>query len=144
MAFDKNLFEDGESAYQVPYWRQVIETIDAEVDTFDYVKEARKRQKVREDEVGIKHPKNNSHIIIKDDGTIEAFAGNGTGIRIKPDESMQIFGNTQIIGNKFQGITGVNDTEFNGEKLSGEYPSLEEKGKSESLKDLMREMDGDK
>lgn len=140
MAFDKDIFTDGESSYEVPYWRKVIEEIDMNVDTFNYRDEMIKRRRIQEDEIGIKHPKNNSFIKIKDDGTIEAFAGNGSGIRIKPDETMQFFGNIQMIGNGFQGITNKNKAVFNEENLSGEYPDLDEKGKTSSLKNLMDEL----
>lgn len=141
MAFDKEIFADGESTYEVPYWRKVIEEVSTNVGTFSYNKEFLKRRKIQEDEVGIKHPKNNSFIKIKDDGTIEAFAGNGSGIRINPDETMQLFGAIQVIGNKFQGVTQTNESSFNENKLSGNYPSLEEKGLSQELKDLKEEVE---
>lgn len=143
MAFDKELFADGESTYEVPYWRKVVEEVSANVDTFSYEEEFKRRRRIQEDEVGIKHPKNNSFIKISDDGTIEAFAGNGSGIRIKPDETMQFFGSVQVIGNKFQGITRKNNSSFNENQLSGEYPSLEEKGLSEGLKELKKEVEGE-
>lgn len=113
MAFDKDLFRDGESTYDTPYWRQTVEYIDANVDTFSYEEEFKKRRKIQEDEVGIKHPKNDSFIKIKDDGTIEAFAGGASGIRIHPDNRMQIFGDIQLIGNRVHGITPKNQTVFN-------------------------------
>lgn len=138
MAFDKDIFRDGESTYDVPYWRQAIEYIDANVDTFSYEQEFAERRKIQEDEVGIKHPNNNSFIKIKDDGTIEAFAGDGGGFRIKPDNQLQMFGDVQIIGNYFQGITPPNQNEFNKRALDGGYPASKEKGKSSGLKYLMR------
>lgn len=141
MAFDKEVFTDGESTYEVPYWRKIVEKVSTNVGTFSYDEEFLRRRKIQEDEVGIKHPKNNSFIKIKDDGTIEAFAGNGSGIRINPDESMQLFGDIQVIGNKFQGISQKNESIFNGNKLSGDYPSLEEKGLSEELKNLKKEVE---
>lgn len=141
MAFDKELFRDGESTYEVPEWRKTIERVSSEADKFDYEKEFKRRRMIQENEIGLKHPKNNSYIKIKDDGTIEAFAGNGSGIRINNDETMQFFGNIQAIGNKFQGITKKNEASFNEEAASGQYPSLEEKGLSEDLKTLIKEME---
>lgn len=142
MAFDKKVFADGESSYDVPYWRKAIEEIEANLDTFSYRKEAERQRRIQENEVGIKHPTNNSFIKIKDDGTIEAFAGESAGIRIKSDESLQVFGDIQLIGNKFQGITPVNEASFNDQQMTGDYPSLHEKGKSQGLKDLMKELEG--
>lgn len=114
MAFDKDVYRDGESTYEVPQWRAIIEHIDANVDTISYKEEFDKRRKIQENEVGIKHPRNNSFIKIKDDGTIEAFAGGASGVRIHPDNRMQFFGDIQMIGNRFQGITPKNQTVFNG------------------------------
>lgn len=142
MAFDKELFADGESTYEIPYWRKVVEEVSTNAHKFNYTEEFEKQKIIQENEVGIKHPKNNSFIRIKDNGTIEAFAGNGSGVRINTDETMQFFGNVQIIGNKFQGITKLNETNFNENQLSGEYPSLETKGLSEELKKLKKEMEG--
>lgn len=138
MAFDKDLFRDGESTYDTPYWRQVVEYIDANVDTFSYEEQFKKRRKIQEDEIGIKHPKNNSYIKIKDDGTIEIFAGDSGGIRINNDSKMQLFGDVQVIGNGFQGITPPNQASFNGKALDYDYPSKREKGKTNELKGLMR------
>lgn len=142
MAFDKNVFNDGESAYEVPYWRKVIENVSANVNTFNYQDEFIKRQTIQENEVGIKHPKNNSFIKIKDDGTIEAFVSNGSGLRIRPDETLQLFGDVQVIGNSFQGITKKNESSFNQEQLSGGYPSVVEKGHTQALRDLQEELGG--
>ena len=143
MAFDKNIYKDGESTYEVPYWRKVVEEITSNVDTFSYKEEFEERRKIQENEVGIKHPKNDSFIKIKDDGTIEAFAGNGSGIRINADETVQVFGNIQMIGNEVQGVTRINESSFNGNQLSGEYPSLKEKGISEGVKKIKKEVEGE-
>lgn len=143
MAFDKNIYKDGESTYEVPYWRKVVEEITNNVDTFSYKEEFEERRKIQENEVGIKHPKNDSFIKIKDDGTIEAFAGNGSGIRINADETVQVFGNIQMIGNEVQGITRTNESSFNGSQLSGDYPSLKEKGISEGVKKIKKEVEGE-
>lgn len=142
MAFDKEVYSDGESTYEVPYWRKTIEYIDANVDTFSYEKETELRSKIQEDEVGIKHPKNDSFIKIKDNGEIEMFVGTSSGVRLKNDGSIQFFGDSQFIGNKFQGITKSNESDFNGEKLSGSYPSLRDKGKSDELVNLKKEVGG--
>lgn len=143
MAFDKRVFTDGESSYDVPYWRQVIEHIDTNVDTFNYKEEFAQRRRIQENEVGLKHPNNNSFIKIKDDGTIEIFAGDGGGVRLFSDNRLQLFGNIQIIGNSFQGLTPENQASFNTDKLSGEYPDIQEKGKTESFKRLFEELKGE-
>ena len=143
MAFDKDVYADGESTYEVPYWRKVIEEVSTNVDTFDYQEEFDKRRRIRENEVGLKHPNNNSYVKIKDDGTIEMFSDSGTGIRVRQTGDIQFFGDFQFIGSKFQGITRTNEASFNGEKVSGEYPSIEVKGLSDELKDLISEMEAD-
>lgn len=140
MAFDNKVFTDGESSYEVPYWRKAIEYIDVNIDTFTYEEEFQKRRKIQEKEVGLKHPNNNSFIKIKDDGTIELFAGDGGGIRLHSDNRLQLFGNIQIIGNTFQGLTPLNQAVFNEETLSGEYPDVQEKGRTEGFKKLLDEL----
>lgn len=142
MAFDKEIFVDGESTYEVPYWRKVVEEVSTNADNFNYSEEFSKRRKIQENEVGLKHPKNNSFVKIKDDGTIEAFAGNGSGVKINPDETMQFFGNIQVIGNSFQGISQKNEATFNAKSFGDNYPSIKEKGLSQKLKDMKKETEG--
>lgn len=140
MAFDRKVFTDGESSYEVPYWRKVIEEIDTSVDSFSYSEEFSKRRKIQEKEVGLKHPNNNSFIKIKDNGTIEMFSGDGGGIRLHPDNKVQLFGDIQLIGNNFQGLTPQNQASFNNDEFGADYPSLQEKGKTESFKKLLNEL----
>lgn len=139
MAFEYKQFSDGEVSFRLPKWKQIIDDIHDELDTFRFEDETHKRQTIQEDEVGLKHPKNKSFIRIKDDGTIEAFTGYGTGLRIQPNETLQLFADRlQLIGREAQLETSPNASHINGKALAGDYPIIKQKGLTEKSKELIK------
>lgn len=107
MAFINKVFQDGEHSYDTPQWKLNLEKIEQEIKPTDFVEKNRSFSK---DEVGIKHPTNNSYIRITDNGTIEAFTAYGTGIRINTDNTMQFFANKiQQIGKELDFHTSPNN-----------------------------------
>lgn len=142
MAFERKYFADGESTFRVPKWRKDIEKINAGIDTFSYQEETERRNTIKENEVGIKHPTNGSYITIRDDGTIEAFTGYGTGMRISKDESIQFFANKfSFIGNDMEFISRPNAIHANGKPVNSEYPVFQKKGLSKSFLEEAKSLD---
>lgn len=140
MAFEHKRFSNGEASYRPPYWKKVVDDIHESLDAFDYQTEKTQRQSVQEDEVALKHPKNQSFIRIKDDGTIEAFTGYGSGWRIKPNETVQVFGDKiQLIGRETQLETSPNASRINQRSLDGTYPVRNTYKKDRTLKQLIDE-----
>lgn len=147
MAFEYKQYTDGENNYRLPKWRKDLEELEASIDSLSYSRRLEEDETIKEKEVGIKHPTNGSFIRIKDDGTIESFTGYGTGLRISPDESIQLFSDhVQVIGKEAQFVSRPNHSSINNKKLFGAYPSLKEKGISssfiETAKELSRETYG--
>lgn len=129
MAFEHKQYADGENSYRLPQWRKDIESLRMNIDSLSYLDRMKNDETIKENEIGMKHPTNGSFIRIKDDGTIEAFTGYGSGFRLTTDESIQFFGNhIQMIGKETQLVSRPNQTNLNGETLAGGYPSLKEKG----------------
>ena len=137
MSFEHKYFTDGESAFHLPVWKQIVDTVHDDLDAFSYADEQARRQRYAQDEMGLKHPKNGSFIRIKDDGTIEAFNNKHTGLRIVGDR-IQLFGDhVQLIGHETQVVSSPNASHVNGTPMDGNYPVFRQKGLTESMKTLI-------
>jgi len=69
---------------------------------FNPVVEIEKEKEPTPDDVIMKHPENGANIRIKDNGTIQMFAGNGTGIKIDPNSSsLQFFSDKTIFQSNY-------------------------------------------
>lgn len=136
MAFEYKLYPDGDVVFELPLWRKTIESIQSNLVSVSYTENELDNRTFQEDEVGLKHPVNGSMIRIKDDGTIEAFTAYGTGIRIKKDNTTQLFSDrVQIIGRELDIRSSPNGSNLNGEVLGeGTYQSFPyKKGLTESF-----------
>lgn len=86
-AFVGSKFIDGDKDWDAPKWRLLMdkEVIDGE--SINHAKEQETHQYIAENEIGLKHPKTGAVIKLKDDGAIEIFANEDTGIRLDPNEN---------------------------------------------------------
>lgn len=123
MAFDYKQFIDGEPAFSLPYWKQVVDDVHNKAGSYDYNEDKLRRQKIQENEIALRHPNNDSFIRIKDDGTIEAFAHDGAGLRLTSKNTIQLFGDKiQLIGRETQVEGAPNASAINKKGLAGQYP----------------------
>ena len=113
MAFEEKYFPDGDIVFRVPSWRKKLESMEADIGQSVYAETA-ETPIFKENEVGIKHPVNGSFIRINDNGAIEAFTAYGTGVRIQPDNLLQLFSDrVQVIGSVLDIRTTPNGTNLN-------------------------------
>lgn len=126
MAFEYKRYPDGDTSFRVPYWKKVVEEIEQNNKPMSYLDNSIQNDEIQENEVGLKHPKNGSFLRIKDDGTIEAFTAYGTGLRIRQNNTIQLFGDqTQFVGREIDIRSGANGSNLNGEVLgTGAYQSF--------------------
>lgn len=136
MAFEYKFYQDGDAVFELPEWKKTIEAIQSNLIPVSYQESETTNRSFQENEVGLKHPTNGSMIRIKDDGTIEAFTAYGTGIRIRTDNTSQLFSDkVQIIGRELDIRSSPNGSNLNGEVLGeGTYQSFPyKKGLTESF-----------
>lgn len=86
-AFVGTRFADGDKDWDAPKWRLLMDKEMVDGGTIDHEKEQEAHQYFAENEIGLKHPKNGTMIKLKDDGAIEMFVNEDTGIRLDPKEN---------------------------------------------------------
>ena len=80
-------------------WRERIDTIR---EPFNPELEIQKEMQPSEDDIVMKHPENDSNIRIKDNGTIQLFAGEELGIKLDPNSnSIQHFGDKALFNTDY-------------------------------------------
>lgn len=82
--FINEIYPDGDVDYSPPEWRQKIEDELLRHGVTDYDEEHEKDQKIKPNEVGIKHPETEAVVRLNDDGTIHVFASETLGIIMDP------------------------------------------------------------
>jgi len=85
--FSGKKYVDGDKDWDAPEWRRLIDKELVDGDEFDFEKERQAKSRFGEDETGIKHPKTGAVIRTNDDGSIEIFVNEDTGIRLDPKEN---------------------------------------------------------
>ncbi|MEK1829022.1 hypothetical protein AAAC51_07685 [Priestia megaterium] len=90
-AYVNKTYNDGDKDIYLPYWRQVTQNEVSNVSEMSLEKEQEKRQVIGEDEIALKHPVTGSTVKVCDDGAIEMFVNEDTGIRLDPKENNIIF-----------------------------------------------------
>ena len=125
MAFESKYYPDGDIVFHTPDWRKKLEEAAALFGEVSYSEEEKRKHSFQEQEVGLKHPQNGSYLRINDDGSIEAFTAYGTGMRINPNNTIQLFSDrVQLIGRELDIRSNANGTNLNGEVLGkGSYQS---------------------
>ena len=109
MAFEYRKFSDGEVTFKTPQWQRNLEAIDFMNEPINFSQSMEDKRTYKSNDIGFRHPENGSFIRIKEDGTIEAFTGYGTGMRIKTDQTIQLFGDKiQHIGREVGFTTSPN------------------------------------
>ncbi len=132
MGFEYKYFDDGDATYTVPAWKRIAEKITATNEATDYAAYLSEKTTIKEDEIALRHPTNGSFIRITDEGTIEAFTAYGTGLRIRANHTLQLFGDQiQSIGREVNLLASPNGT-----PLETAYPLTEEKGLTRSFLSL--------
>lgn len=90
-AYVNKTYGDGDKDVYLPYWRQVIQQEVVNFNTKSLEKEQENRQFIGEDEIALKHPVTGSTIKLCDDGSIEMFVNEDTGIRLDATDNSIIF-----------------------------------------------------
>ncbi|MEX3713569.1 hypothetical protein ABFV99_14290 [Cytobacillus horneckiae] len=90
-AYVNKTYGDGDKDIYLPFWRQVLqrELTNAEVKNLERLQES--MQFINEDEIALKHPATGSTIKLADDGSIEFFVNEDTGIRLDPVDNAIVF-----------------------------------------------------
>jgi hypothetical protein len=86
-AFTGIQFIDGDKDWDAPEWRLNLDKELTDGQPVDHEKEREAHQYVAENEIGLKHPNNGTTIKLRDDGGIEMFVNEDTGIRLDPKEN---------------------------------------------------------
>jgi hypothetical protein len=86
-AFVGTKFVDGDKDWDAPEWRLLLDKELVDGQSVDHSKEQESHRYISENEIGLKHPKNGTIIKLKDDGAIEMFVNEDTGIRLDPKEN---------------------------------------------------------
>ena len=89
-AFVSTKFIDGDKDWDAPEWRLLVDKELVDGQAIDHSKEQEQHQYFSENEVGLKHPKTGAMVKLKDDGAIEIFVNEDTGIRLDPVENAVI------------------------------------------------------
>lgn len=90
-AYVNKMYSDGDKDIYFPYWRQVIQGEAANFNSKSLEKEQEKRKFIAEDEIALKHPVTGATIKVCDDGSIEMFVNEDTGIRLDSQENSIVF-----------------------------------------------------
>ena len=90
-AYVNKTFADGDKDIHFPYWRQVLQKETRDFKAYDLEVEQQKWQFINEDEIALKHPVTGSTFKLADDGSIEMFVNEDTGIRIDSKDNSIIF-----------------------------------------------------
>lgn len=141
MGFEKSIYNDGEIHYSFPKWKKDLLKMTS-VKNKNLYQEIEKDNKINPMEVGLKNNLSESQIKIKDDGSIDLFASENSGISIKQDGTVVVFANRiQFLGTQIEMLSSLLGTSFNQETLFSEGLSNpnEKKGKTEKLKQMMKE-----
>lgn len=90
-AYVNKVYGDGDKDIHFPYWRQVVQKETVNFNAKSLEKEQEKHQFIGEDEIALKHPKTGATVKLNDDGSIEMFVNEDTGIRLDPKDNSVIF-----------------------------------------------------
>ncbi|MFE4029157.1 hypothetical protein ACFX4N_23670 [Priestia sp. YIM B13551] len=90
-AYVNKTYGDGDKDIYFPYWRQVLQNENLNFNAKSLEKEQENLQTIGEDEIALKHPVTGATIKLCDDGSIEMFVNEDTGIRLDAKENGIIF-----------------------------------------------------
>lgn len=90
-AYIEKTYEDGDKEIHFPLWRQVLQKEVTNSHRIDLEKAQEDWSFISENEIALKHPKTGSTIKLADDGSIEMYVNEDTGIRLDPTENSIIF-----------------------------------------------------
>ena len=86
-AFIGSKFVDGDKDWDAPNWRLVLDNELTDGEAMDFERERDKILYMAENEIGLKHPKTGTTLKLRDDGSIEMFVNEDTGIRLDPAQN---------------------------------------------------------
>ncbi|MEC4620931.1 hypothetical protein VST04_22825 [Bacillus paranthracis] len=90
-AYVNKTYGDGDKDIHYPYWRQVLQNELVNFKAKSLEKELENWQFISEDEIALKHPVTGSTFKLCDDGSIEMFVNEDTGIRLDAKDNGIIF-----------------------------------------------------
>ena len=100
-AFVGKQYVDGDKDWDAPEWRQLMDKELLDGQAVDFEKDRQVNYYIHQDEVGFKHPKTGATLKLRDDGAIEMFVNEDTGLRLNPaDNSVVIYGDNLHIVSK--------------------------------------------
>lgn len=89
-AFVGAKFVDGDKDWDSPEWRKLLDREMMDGQAVDHELEREKHQQIGRREIGLKHAQTGATIKLRDDGAIEMFVNEDTGIRLDPKENTVI------------------------------------------------------
>lgn len=90
-AYVNKTYGDGDKEIYSPYWRQVLQKELTNFEAKNLESEQGSYVFINEDEIALKHPVTGATIKLADDGSIEFFVNEDTGIRLDPTDNAIIF-----------------------------------------------------
>lgn len=100
-AYIEKVYGDGDKEIRFPYWREVLQRENTNFNKKELENEREQCLFINEDEIALKHPKTGATFKLSDDGSIEMYANEDTGIRLDPYENtVVIFGDSIHLASK--------------------------------------------
>ena len=93
--FVNKTFGDGDKDIYLPPWAKVLQKENVNNTQMNLEKEQQKQQFIAEDEIALKHPQSGAIVKVRDDGAIELYVNEDTGMRFDPeDNSITLYGDS--------------------------------------------------
>lgn len=141
--FVDKIYGDGDKDIYVPYWKEVIqdESISSNKKNLDL--ELERNMFISEDEIALKHPKTGSTIKLRDDGAIEMYVNEDTGMRMDPkDNAIVFFGDIVHFATKEMRIhTKPHNFIWNNHNFNPYFYFGEKQGKNRKIPKLFTTLD---
>ena len=90
-AFTGKTYLDGDKDWDAPKWRTLLDNELVDGEEVDFEKQRQVDYYIAQDEIGLKHPKTGATVKLKDDGSMEMFVNDDTGIRLDPVANAILF-----------------------------------------------------
>lgn len=99
--FVNKVFGDGDKDIYLPEWAKVLQKESVNSSKMNLEREKQKQKFIAEDEIALKHPSNGSVVKVRDDGAIELYVNEDTGMRFDPvDNSITFYGDSVHFASK--------------------------------------------
>lgn len=97
----KKTYNDGDKDIYLPEWRKILHKENANFEAMNLSVEIDKYMFIGENEIALKHPQTGATFKLSDDGGIELFVNEDTGMRFDPrDNSIVFYGDSVHFASK--------------------------------------------